>query len=148
MLKLVNFFVFRAVLPPEAELAGPVSLGHWGLGVVVHPNVTIGRNVHLWHQVTLATRTWPGAPHRITIGDDVEVGAGAKVVSPEDGSLRIGDGVRIGANAVVVGDVAAGLTVVGIPARPVGQMPRVKPIADVEVPLTPPDVGSAAVTPV
>ena len=51
-----------------------------------------------------------------TIGADVQVGTGARVL----GKLTIGDGVQIGANAVVLSDVEAGATVVGVPAKPVG----------------------------
>ena len=50
-----------------------------------------------------------------TIGNNVIVGAGAKVL----GGITVGDGARVGANAVVVAEVPAGTTVVGIPARPV-----------------------------
>ena len=49
------------------------------------------------------------------LGNDVYLGAGAKVIGP----VAIGDGARVGANAVVVNDVEADTTVVGIPARPV-----------------------------
>ena len=51
-----------------------------------------------------------------TIGADVQVGTGARVL----GKLTIGDGAQIGANAVVLRDVEAGATVVGVPAKPVG----------------------------
>lgn len=51
-----------------------------------------------------------------TIGADVQVGTGARVL----GKLTVGDGAQIGANAVVLRDVEAGATVVGVPAKPVG----------------------------
>jgi serine O-acetyltransferase len=65
--------------------------------------------VHLEHQVTI------GAERRLspTIGDDVFIGAGAKVI----GAVHVGDRARVGANAVVVNDVPADHTAVGIPAR-------------------------------
>ena len=80
-------------------------------GVVINGQVRGGANVHIEHQVTI------GAERRESpvLGDDVFVGAGAKII----GSVKIDDGARVGANAVVVHDVAAGTTVVGIPARPV-----------------------------
>jgi serine O-acetyltransferase len=56
----------------------------------------------------------PGKRHP-TLGNNVIVGAGAKVLGP----IRLGDGVRVGSNAVVVKDVAPGTVVVGIPAKPV-----------------------------
>lgn len=80
-------------------------------GVVINGAVRGGRNVHIEHQVTI------GAERRASpiLGDDVFIGAGAKIIGP----VRIGDGARIGANAVVLHDVPPHTTVVGIPARPV-----------------------------
>lgn len=78
-------------------------------GVVINGSVIGGRNVYIEHQVTI------GAQHRQSpqIGNDVFIGAGAKIV----GAVSIGDGARVGANAVVVKDVPPHSTVVGIPAR-------------------------------
>lgn len=80
-------------------------------GVVMNGRVKGGRNVKIEHQVTI------GAEDRQNpiIGDDVFIGAGAKIIGP----VKIGDGARIGANAVVVHDVPPRTTVVGVPARPV-----------------------------
>lgn len=71
-----------------------------GPGAVIHPFVTIG----------LRSGDLVGP----TIERDAYIGTGAKVI----GNLRVGAGARIGANAVVIEDVAAGTTVVGVPARP------------------------------
>jgi serine O-acetyltransferase len=78
-------------------------------GVVINGRVRGGADVKLEHQVTI------GAERRESpvLGDDVFVGAGAKIV----GAVRLGTGARVGANAVVVKDVPAFSTVVGIPAR-------------------------------
>ena len=80
-------------------------------GVVINGSVRAGKNLHVEHQVTI------GAERRQSpeIGDDVFIGAGAKIIGP----VKIGDGARIGANAVVVHDVPPHTTVVGIPAKPV-----------------------------
>jgi serine O-acetyltransferase len=77
--------------------------------VVINGSVRGGAGVKIEHQVTI------GAEKRQSpqLGDDVFIGAGAKVIGP----VRIGDGARVGANAVVVHDVPAHATVVGIPAR-------------------------------
>jgi serine O-acetyltransferase len=78
-------------------------------GIVINGNVRGGSNVYLEHQVTIGAER----RHSPVLGDDVFIGAGAKVL----GAVRIGNGARVGANAVVVHDVPAHTTVVGIPAR-------------------------------
>jgi serine O-acetyltransferase len=72
-----------------------------------------GERVFIEHQVTIGAERRQ-SPH---LGNDVFIGAGAKII----GSVEIGDGARVGANAVVVHDVDSHTTVVGIPARPVGE---------------------------
>ncbi len=81
------------------------GLVHIGSGARIRPFVTIG----------LIDRQIKGP----TIGANVKIGTGAKVLGP----IVIGDGAQIGANAVVLSDVAAATTVVGVPARPLGSGP-------------------------
>jgi serine O-acetyltransferase len=105
--------LFSAHVPPEAEIGEGVELGYGGIGVIVHRDAVIGRNVLLSPGVVVGGRSeLPGAP---VIEDDVKIGAGAKILGP----IRIGAGARVGANAVVIHDVAPGETVAGIPARPI-----------------------------
>ena len=82
-------------------------------GVVINRLVRGGQNIYIEHQVTI------GADRGVSpvLGDDVFVGAGARILGP----VTIGDGARIGANAVVVKDVPAYATVVGVPAKVVRQ---------------------------
>jgi serine O-acetyltransferase len=79
-------------------------------GVVIHTDVVLGPNCLIFQQVTLGSNG-RGVP---VLGGHVDVGAGAKIIGP----VRIGDHAVIGANAVVTSDVEPGITVVGIPARP------------------------------
>lgn len=130
LLKTFNFLIFKAVLPPQADIQRDLVLEHYGLGVVVHPNVVIGHNVRIFHGVTLAAETWVGSPHKVVIGDNVIIGAGASVIARPDQGLTVGAGAMIGAGAVVTGDVAPGQTMVGIPARPLKRKGSEREIRD------------------
>ena len=95
---------------PFSASAGPrLVLPHGGRGVVLHPTVRIGSGVTLYHQVTIGVRD---VDQGGSVGDDVLIGAGAKIL----GAVHVGDGARVGANAVVLTDVPPGATAVGIPA--------------------------------
>ena len=89
------------------------------MGVVIGETAIIGDDVYLYHAVTLGGTSSERGKRHPTIGNNVIVGAGAKVL----GDILIGDGARVGANAVVVRAVEPGVTVVGIPARPVDRDP-------------------------
>ena len=79
-------------------------------GIIIHPSAVIGANVTIMHQVTIGSRD---IDESAVIGDDVFIGAGAKIL----GKIVIGNGAKIGANAVVIKDVPANATVVGVPGR-------------------------------
>ncbi|MFN3193056.1 MAG: serine O-acetyltransferase [Aureliella sp.] len=114
---MINFLMHRALLPGEAVVGAGLILEHYGLGVVIHPNVTIGRNCRIYHHVTIAGEVAIGAPERVTIGDNVMIGAGAVILPRSNSSLRIGNNVAIGANAVVTKDIPDNAVVAGIPAK-------------------------------
>jgi len=105
---------------PAAKLGRRLVIDH-GMGVVIGETAEIGDDCYLYHQVTLGVaRTMAGKRHP-TVGNNVIIGAGAKVLGP----IIVGDNARIGSNAVVVDAVPADTTVVGIPARPVDRkLPR------------------------
>lgn len=87
-----------------AAFATPPHLPHGLNGIIVSHNVVVGKNCTIFHQVTIGEGRG-GAP---TIGDNVMIGAGAKLV----GGIRIGNNVRIGAGCVVVQDIPDNATVV------------------------------------
>lgn len=111
LVKRLSFALYHNSLAPEAEFHSDLRFGHHGFGTVIHSNVTIGRNVYIWHNVTIAVRATRFEPHRIHIEDDVRIGANSVIISPLRGSLTIGRGARIGAGALVVKDVPPGATV-------------------------------------
>ena len=102
---------------PGAKLGRRLFIDH-GLGLVIGETAEVGDDVTLYHGVTLGGTSLDRVHKRHpTIADGVIVGAGAKVLGP----ITIGAEARVGANAVVLKDVAPGVTVVGIPARPAGR---------------------------
>jgi serine O-acetyltransferase len=97
---------------PGARIGRRFFIDH-GMGVVIGETSEIGDDCTLYHGVTLGGTTWNKGKRHPTLGDNVIVGAGAKILGP----LTIGKGAKVGSNAVVVKDVPPGATAVGIPAR-------------------------------
>jgi serine O-acetyltransferase len=98
-------------LPASCDIGPGLLILHSG-SIIIHTDVRMGRGCTIGHDTTLGTRGRgrPGAP---VLGDDVYVGAGARILGP----VHLGDGAAVGANAVVLSDVPPGATVVGIPAH-------------------------------
>ena len=98
---------------PGAKLGERVFFDH-AMGVVVGETAEIGDGCTIYQGVTLGgTSLYKGTKRHPTLGKDVVVSAGAKVL----GGFEVGDGAKIGSNAVVIKPVPAGATAVGIPAR-------------------------------
>ena len=97
---------------PGATIGRRFFIDH-GMGVVIGETTEIGDDCTLYHGVTLGGTSWDKGKRHPTLGNNVVIGAGAKVLGP----IFIEDGVRIGSNAVVLKDVAADMTVVGVPGR-------------------------------
>ncbi len=97
---------------PGARIGRRFFIDH-GMGVVIGETAVIGDDCTLYHGVTLGGTSWQKGKRHPTLGNDVVVGAGAKVLGP----IVVGDGARIGSNAVVLKPVPPGATVVGVPGR-------------------------------
>jgi len=97
---------------PGATIGRRFFIDH-GIGVVIGETAVVGHDVTLYHGVTLGGTSWNKGKRHPTLGDNVLVGAGAKIL----GSIDIGENVRVGANSVVVKDVPPDCSVVGIPGK-------------------------------
>ncbi len=97
---------------PGAKIGKGLFIDH-GMGVVIGETTIVGDNVTLFQGVTLGGTGKETGKRHPTLGNDVVVGAGAKVL----GNIILGDHVSVGANAVVLNDVPANSTVVGVPGR-------------------------------
>ncbi len=109
----VGRFFTGIEIHPGAKLGERVFFDH-AMGVVVGETAEIGDGCTIYQGVTLGgTSLYKGEKRHPTLGRDVVVSAGAKVL----GGFLVGDGAKIGSNAVVIKPVPAGATAVGIPAR-------------------------------
>ena len=97
---------------PGASIGRRFFIDH-GMGVVIGETTVIGNDCTLYHGVTLGGTSLRKGKRHPTLGNDVVVGAGAKVLGP----ITLADGARVGSNAVVVKDVPDSCTVVGVPGR-------------------------------
>jgi serine O-acetyltransferase len=107
----LTLVLFGSVVPATAVIGKDTELGYRGLSVVIHARSVIGENCMVGPFVVIGGRS--GHHDVPVIGDDVFIGAGAKILGP----ITIGDGAVIGANAVVIHDVPARAVAAGIPAR-------------------------------
>lgn len=97
---------------PAAKIGRRVFIDH-GVGVVIGETTVIGNDVIIYQQVTLGGVSTSKGKRHPTIGDNVVIGAGAKIL----GNIFIGDNAKIGANSVVVKNVPFSATAIGVPAR-------------------------------
>lgn len=98
---------------PGAKIGKGLFIDH-GMGVVIGETAEIGNNVTIFHGVTLGgTGKEKNVKRHPTVGDNVVIGAGAKILGP----IKIGNNAKIGANSVILKDVPPYGTVVGIPGK-------------------------------
>jgi len=105
-------FLTGIEIHPGATIGKGVFIDH-GMGVVVGETAIVGDYALIYQGVTLGGTGKQSGKRHPTLGENVVVGAGAKVL----GNLQIGNNVRIGAGSVVLRDVPSDCTVVGVPGR-------------------------------
>ncbi|MCF7529821.1 serine O-acetyltransferase [Neisseria lisongii] len=116
--------VFGTDIHPAARFGHGIMLDH-ATGFVAGETAVLGNNISILHGVTLGGSGKESGDRHPKIGDGVMIGAGASIL----GNIKIGENAKIGAGSVVVADVPSAITVVGVPARPVGRSLKV-PSAD------------------
>lgn len=97
---------------PGAIIGKNLFIDH-GFGVVIGETTIIGNNVIIYHGVTLGGTGKDKGKRHPTIGNNVLIGCGAKIL----GNITINDNVKIGANAVILKDIPKNVTAVGIPVK-------------------------------
>lgn len=113
LLSQLGRFFTQIEIHPGATIGRRLVIDH-GAGIVIGETAIIGDDCLLYHGVTLGGTHHESRKRHPTLQDRVTVGAGAKIL----GDITLGDDVIVGANAVVTKSVESGVTVVGIPARP------------------------------
>ena len=108
----IGLFLTTIDIHPAATLGRRVFIDH-GVGVVIGETAVIGNDVIIYQQVTLGGVSTSKGKRHPTLGNNVVIGAGSKVL----GNINIGENSKVGANSVVVKDVPADSTAIGIPAR-------------------------------
>ena len=121
----IGRFLTGVEIHPGAKIGRKFFIDY-GMGVVIGETAEIGDNVTMYHGVTLGGVTWDKVKRHPTIGDNVVIGSGAKVLGP----FTVGANSKIGSNSVVVKEVPPNSSVVGIPGRVVtaaAEEPSAKP---------------------
>ena len=95
---------------PGAKIGIKLFIDH-GIGIVIGETATIGDNCTIYHNVTLGGTGKDKDKRHPDIGNNVMIGAGAKILGP----IKVGNNVKIGANSVILSDVPDNSTVVGVP---------------------------------
>lgn len=112
LISQISRFFTGIEIHPGAKIGRGLVIDH-GMGVVIGETAEIGDNVLLYHGVTLGGTGKDKGKRHPTVGNNVVIGAGAKVLGP----IYIGSNSKIGANSVVLNNVPEGATAVGITAK-------------------------------
>lgn len=110
ILKFCEVFLGTSI-KPCTNIGPGLYIGHVG-SIIIHPQAEIGKNLNIGPGVVIGEKGVGkgGVP---TIGNDVYIGVGAKII----GDIKIGNNVKVGANAVVIKDAPDNATVGGVPAK-------------------------------
>ncbi|MGG5401483.1 serine O-acetyltransferase EpsC [Clostridioides difficile] len=125
LISQISRFMTGIEIHPGAKMGEGILIDH-GMGVVIGETAEVGNRVTIYQGATLGATGKDTGKRHPTVGDDVLIGAGTKILGP----LNIGSNSKIGANSVVVKDVPNGATVVGIPAKIV-KIRNLEPVKEV-----------------
>lgn len=114
LISQLSRFITGIEIHPGAKIGKRLFIDH-GMGIVIGETAQIGDDCTIYHQVTLGGTGKEKKKRHPTLGNNVMVGTGARVLGP----IYIGNNVKVGASAVVLKDVEDNTTVVGIPAKPI-----------------------------
>ncbi|KGM98096.1 serine acetyltransferase [Clostridium novyi A str. 4552] len=120
-------FITGIEIHPGAKIGKGLFIDH-GMGVVIGETAEVGDNVTLYHGVTLGGTGKDKGKRHPTVGNNILIGSGAKILGP----INIGDNSKVGANSVVLKDVPKGSTVVGIPGKVVHPKPNTAEVIKVD----------------
>lgn len=110
LISQIGRFFTGIEIHPGAKIGKRLFIDH-GMGIVIGETAEIGDDCTIYHQVTLGGTGKDKNKRHPTIGNNVMIGAGSKVLGP----IKIGNNVKIGAGSVVLGDVEENSTAVGVP---------------------------------
>ena len=112
LISQISRFFTGIEIHPGAQIEKHLFMDH-GMGIVIGETSIIGENVTIYHGVTLGGVSLDKGKRHPTIGNNVIIGAGAKVL----GNITIGDNSKIGANSVILKDIPKDSVAVGVPGK-------------------------------
>ncbi len=110
LISQIGRFFTGIEIHPGAKIGKRLFIDH-GMGIVIGETAEVGNDCTIYHQVTLGGTGKDKNKRHPTVGSNVMIGAGSKVLGP----IKIGDNVKIGAGAIVLKNVENNVTVVGTP---------------------------------
>lgn len=110
LISQIGRFLTGIEIHPGAKIGKRLFIDH-GMGIVIGETAEIGDDCTMYHQVTLGGTGKDKNKRHPTVGNNVMIGAGSKVLGP----IKIGNNVKIGAGSVVLSDVEENSTAVGVP---------------------------------